>query len=145
MSFRVNRKNEWKKSNTYQSQSPSGSNNTTPDKTSDSTYSPEQNYDLGFHVNTSSSHDTSSPDIAVHKKKSKSRKRSHSPDVTPKKKARKSSKNLWTPTKEERLVAMWEEEEHMYNAMSLDYRNSIMRKQTLDRFAAVFDTTGQYI
>ena len=157
---RISRKAEWRRTNTATSQSSDSYESESPEKDSsyhvsdDSSY-PDNNYELGYHYSSDTSVESDSPgqsSISSTLKKLEKRSYKHSKSrsgkksskkVTPKKKRKptKKPRNLWTPTKEQKLCSLWEDEEFMYNTMSLNYRNRDMRKNTYERFAAIFDTT----
>lgn len=48
----------------------------------------------------------------------------------------------WTPEREKLLCEMWEEEAHLYDATSKDYRNSNKRHRSLQRFSAALNIEG---
>lgn len=49
----------------------------------------------------------------------------------------------WTREREQLLCTMWEEEIHLYDATSKDYRNTNKRQQALQRFSAVLGLDGK--
>jgi hypothetical protein len=48
----------------------------------------------------------------------------------------------WTPRKEKMLCLLWEDEDHLYNACHVDYRNPAKRKGAMDRIAAALNMEG---
>ena len=114
---------------------------------------PDNNYELGYDYSSHNSDRSESPGNSsisetlkeldkLSSRKTKKLSKKKSPNK--KKKPAKKRRTLWTPTKEQKLCSLWEEEEHMYNTMSLNYRNRDMRRHTYERFAAIFDTTSEY-
>lgn len=51
---------------------------------------------------------------------------------------------IWTVKMEDKLLEMWEEEEHIYNLQHPSYRDSRKKFLTLQRMAAKLDVTGKY-
>lgn len=54
------------------------------------------------------------------------------------------TKNKWTLEMEEKLCELWEEETHLYDSTSVDYRYTHKRLISIQRFAAVLDVDGMY-
>lgn len=50
----------------------------------------------------------------------------------------------WTLERERRLCEMWEEEAHLYDATSKDYRNTNKRQRALQRFSAILKLEGKW-
>lgn len=48
----------------------------------------------------------------------------------------------WTPAREQQLCNLWEEETHLYDTTSRNYRNSMMRNQAYRRIATALGMEG---